>query len=691
LVFGQRSISQPDNYRQDKEQEMMTLSPKSMRTTTRLGLCASAAVIATFAFGLNVNADDDNARHDGMRTRTPIKHVIVIIGENRSFDHVFGLYEPKHGQRIANLLSKGIVKEDGTPGPNFAKAAQFTVLPQPTYFISAPVNSKTPYIFLPPPDLNGTPAAQSDTGAPFKTVAEAIAAEPGLEQEVAQLLTTGASGLATTTGPDVRVPHASSLPNGPFQLTSPTLPYDSYHGDTIHRFFQMWQQSDCDVSHATPANPSGCLNDLYPFVVTTFSKTDQGGGNSMAFLNVQQVDAPVLKRLADEFTSSDNFHQAVQGGTGANHIMLGTGDAIFFSDGHGNALPPPPIPGVLLGLPPSVQISLVANPDPVPGTNNLYKNDVGAALGNYVNCSDTTQPGVPAIVSYLGSLPYNASPNCDAGHFYLLNNFFPGFHPDGRPASPAAHPPAADGSDFFFIPPSNVRTIGDALIDNNISWRYYGGGFNDAKAGKPNQFCPICNPMQYATSIMTDPGKRGEHLKDQVDLFSDIANDTVPAVSFVKPSGFLDGHPASSKLDLFEAFVDNIIDRVRAKPELYAETAIFIAFDEGGGYWDSGYIQPLDFFGDGVRIPFIVVSPFSRGGHVVHTYYDHVSILKFIERNWRLKPLTARSRDNLPNPVAHDDDPYVPRNSPAIGDLFDMFDFGRDGDHGDDRGDRDHG
>jgi phospholipase C len=78
-----------------------------------------------------------------------------------------------------------------------------------------------------------------------------------------------------------------------------------------------------------------------------------------------------------------------------------------------------------------------------------------------------------------------------------------------------------------------------------------------------------------------------------------------------------------------------------------------------------------------------VVSPFSRGGHVAHTYYDHVSILKFIERNWRLKPLTARSRDNLPNPVAHEDDPYVPLNSPAIGDLFDMFDFGRDRDHHD--------
>ncbi|MBV8615286.1 MAG: hypothetical protein JOY66_16185, partial [Acetobacteraceae bacterium] len=58
---------------------------------------------------------------------------------------------------------------------------------------------------------------------------------------------------------------------------------------------------------------------------------------------------------------------------------------------------------------------------------------------------------------------------------------------------------------------------------------------------------------------------------------------------------------------------------------------------------------------------------------VVHTYYDHVSILKFIEKNWSLPPITNRSRDNLPNPVASADNPYVPTNSPAIGDLTDMF------------------
>jgi phospholipase C len=176
---------------------------------------------------------------------------------------------------------------------------------------------------------------------------------------------------------------------------------------------------------------------------------------------------------------------------------------------------------------------------------------------------------------------------------------------------------------------------------------------------------------------MGDPAQRAAHIKDVTDLFTAISTGTLPAVSFVKPDGLLDGHPATSKLNLLEAMIKNILDRLHANPELEAETAVFIAFDEAGGYWDSGYIQPLDFFGDGPRIPFIVVSPFSRGGHVAHTYYDHVSILKFIERNWRLKPLTVRSRDNLPNPITHRNDPYVPRNSPAIGDLFDMFDFGR--------------
>jgi phospholipase C len=85
-------------------------------------------------------------------------------------------------------------------------------------------------------------------------------------------------------------------------------------------------------------------------------------------------------------------------------------------------------------------------------------------------------------------------------------------------------------------------------------------------------------------------------------------------------------------------------------------------------------VQALDYFGDGTRIPMIAVSSYSKGGSISHTYTDHVSVLKFIEANWNVPPITKRSRDNLPNPTTGAD-PYKPTNAPAIGDLTDLFDF----------------
>jgi len=114
---------------------------------------------------------------------------------------------------------------------------------------------------------------------------------------------------------------------------------------------------------------------------------------------------------------------------------------------------------------------------------------------------------------------------------------------------------------------------------------------------------------------------------------------------------------------------------VQNNPSLWNNTAIFVTFDEGGGYYDSGYIQPVSFFGDGTRVPMVVVSPYAKPGYISHTYTDHVSILKFIERNWGLPPLSGRSLDNLPDPSPTAGDPYIPSNQPAVGDLFDLFDF----------------
>jgi phospholipase C len=696
-----------------------------MSGRARLGLGVSVTALALGALASGAGAGDPDKAADKAHTATPIKHVIVVIAENSSFDHAYGTFRPREGQRIHNLLSAGIVNADGTPGPNFSKAAQFTVAAQQKYFIAPPVGTKTAYTTLPPPDLNGVPLVASDTNPPpFATIAAAQAAEPSLEPEDMHLLTTGS---ATTTGispgftftpetsltarnPDTRILNVLNLPNGPYQQTAKDaqghgLAYDAYTEDTFHRFYQMWQQSDCSLANATHDNPSGCLGDLYPYVITTFRGAAEGGmGTSMAFFNMNQGDAPVLKKLAQEFSIADNYHQAVMGGTGVQHIMIGTGDVYFFNNSFAqngifnatsfNPAPPQPVPSVVLGIPgPSFNIpgALIANPDPVKGTNNVYQGDIAAALGEYVNCSDTTQPGVPAITGYLATLPYKTSTltSCAPNTFYAINNFFPGYHADATPANPANFFKTGSAADFFFIPPQNVPTIGDALIAKNVSWKYYGGGFNDAVAGKPNAFCPICNPMQYS---QTYPTQGRQHTQDIVDFFADVAGDNLPSVSFVKPSGFVDGHPQSSKLNLFEALLDNIVDKVRSKPELFAETAIIVTWDESGGFYDSGFIQPVDFFGDGPRVPLLVISPFARGGKVVHTYYDHVSITKFIERNWGLKPLSSRSRDNLPNPIMDEDDNrYVPRNMPAIGDLMEMFHFGGRDDHHDrdDHADRD--
>jgi phospholipase C len=78
------------------------------------------------------------------------------------------------------------------------------------------------------------------------------------------------------------------------------------------------------------------------------------------------------------------------------------------------------------------------------------------------------------------------------------------------------------------------------------------------------------------------------------------------------------------KLGIFEALVGRVVDGLEARPELFDQTALFVTFDKGGGYWESGLFRPIDFFGDSSRIPLVAVSRFSRGGRVVHTHGDRI-------------------------------------------------------------------
>ncbi len=610
-------------------------------------LLAQIAAPLAYAQGSNDN-----------NTTTPIKHVILIIGENRTFDNVFGTYKPRNGQTISNLLSRGIVNNNGQPSKNAYIAQQYEANDTyPALYSNSPAKTQL-FPTLPQPDV-GNPT--SNGTAPFATVADAEAIEPALLIPDYYLLTIGGTGIPS--GLDTRFP--TDLANDPFQITD-YIPYVAYAGSPVHRFFQMWQQLDCSLAYASTSNPSGCAEDLFPWVEVTVATGGNGntippnfvgeGAISMGFYNNLDGDAPYFTSLANQYSMSDNYHQAVMGGTGANHLAIGYGAPIYWANPDGSP-----------GTPPSNQIE---NPNPQPGTNNYYTQD-GYSGGSYVNCADSTQPGVGPVKSYLATLPYTPwAADCQTNAYYLVNNYNPGYYGTGEVAY-------VGGPTDFTIPPTMQNNIGLELSAYNISWSYYGEGWAGGTETGPNgsdTYCNICNPFLYSTQVMTSPSLRS-NLKDIENLYSDISAGTLPAVSIVKPDGLLDGHPASSKWDLFEGFSKKIIKMVQANPSLYADTAIMITSDEGGGYYDSGYVQPVDFFGDGTRIPLIVVSPYSTGGRVVHTYYDHVSFDKFVEANWSLPAISSTGRDNLPNPVASSSNPYVPTNSPAIGNLMDMFVF----------------
>jgi phospholipase C len=158
--------------------------------------------------------------------------------------------------------------------------------------------------------------------------------------------------------------------------------------------------------------------------------------------------------------------------------------------------------------------------------------------------------------------------------------------------------------------------------------------------------------------------------------FTDAANGTLPQVSFVESNGFgtvnteTDEHPPAN-VQVGEKFTHDIISALVNSPD-WASAAMFLAYDEHGGYYDHvsppaavppDNIPPMVAPGDpfnafnryGVRVPATVISPYSAPHHVSHVVYDHTSILKFIETRFGLPPLTRR--DAVADP------------------MLDMFDF----------------
>ena len=533
-------------------------------------------------------------------TTTPIKHLIVVTGENVTFDTLYGTYIPPRGQSVYNLLSQGIVKTDGTPGANYVKAKQSQASESSVYNLN-PARTGA-FTKLPQPMLTG-------------------AYNPATLQLYGNI-------------PDQRF--ASLTAKGSFQFTKFTS-YQSGLGDPAHRFFQMWQQTGGNNSKL----------DLFAWVASTtgtggattgVTVANPGqGGELMGFFNMNQGDAPYFKQLAQNWAISDNYHQSIMGGTGANFFSLATADVAVYKQGGVFSIPP---------------VNQIENPDPTVGTNNFYSND-GYQGGSYVNCSDAGQPGVAPILSFLNTA--GRPSNCENDAYYLVNNFDPPYQVDGTPN--------ALGATKYVYPPQTVPTIGELMSAHNVSWKWYTGGREDADvtsdslytgfvypqvyayvqsqvpAGTPASviaslatpkaisttrpllYNSIGDPLNASQNVVTTPALKAK-LKGLSSFYNDVTNGTLPEVSFVVPKNLSSGHPGYSAPYAYEAFLADLVAKVQASGQ-WADTAIVITTDEGGGYFDSGFIQNMDFFGDGPRIPLIVVSPYAKKNYSLNTNQEY--------------------------------------------------------------------
>ena len=187
-------------------------------------------------------------------------------------------------------------------------------------------------------------------------------------------------------------------------------------------------------------------------------------------------------------------------------------------------------------------------------------------------------------------------------------------------------------------------TMTDLLDEAGVSWRYYAptaGGIGTA----PTAINHICQAQTVNGSLAcTGPDWTGGVVIPETQVLQDIANNQLPQVSWIIPSGFHSDH-AGDNDGSGPSWVSSIVNAIGNSP-YWANTAIFVTWDDWGGWydhvapkvindgvsWGSGYVY-------GFRVPLIVVSPYAKASYISHTTHDFGSILKFIENTYNLPSL----------------------------------------------------
>ena len=201
----------------------------------------------------------------------------------------------------------------------------------------------------------------------------------------------------------------------------------------------------------------------------------------------------------------------------------------------------------------------------------------------------------------------------------------------------------SEGHEKQVRPCFNFSTEGDLLNKAKIDWAYY--------AANPDQLGYIWSAYSAISHIRETP-QWHRHVLPVDNLITDINKDRLPPVTWVAPRYEVSEHPQYN-FCLGENWSTRVIDAIMRSP-MWKDTAIFVTWDDYGGFYD--HVPPLqvDNFGFGIRVPLLVISPYARTGVIDHHLGEFSSVLRFIEDNWGLRQLTAR--DGAANDLSYDFD-----------------------------------
>ena len=214
------------------------------------------------------------------------------------------------------------------------------------------------------------------------------------------------------------------------------------------------------------------------------------------------------------------------------------------------------------------------------------------------------------------------------------------------------------------------------LHRSHVSWAYYlkKGKEPDCETGE--MFCRfkdqdartpgIWNPLPSFDTVRQD--RQLANIRPTSDLFAALRANRLPAVSWVIPSGIVSEHPTSS-IRAGQAYVTGVINAIMRSHD-WNSTAIFLTWDDWGGFYDHVRPPVIDDNGYGFRVPGIVISPYARRGFIDHQRLSFDAFAKFIEDDFlhgqRVDPRT----DGRPDPR-----PTVRENARGLGDLRRDFNF----------------